>query len=72
MQKKLIDYLLRTRMFSKQTSIKIANDICNMHYPYVIGNVQDILMKYLGGEDCECYETSYEMARRIVRIMRNV
>ena len=70
MRDRIVQYLTRTNEFSKPTCVKIADEICSLHYPHNIGRVQDILLKYIGGEDDYGYETSYEMARRIVRLMR--
>lgn len=70
MKDKIVQYLMRTGLFSRKTCEDIANEIISLHYPYNLGLVQDILMKYLGGEDDYGYETSYEMARKIVRLLR--
>lgn len=70
MKQKLMDYLLRNSPFSRRECDNISNEICAMHYPYNLGRVQDILMKYLGGEDDYAYETTWELARGIVRVMR--
>ena len=70
MRQKLITYLQRTKEFSQPNCVRIADEICSLHYPHNVGRVQDILLKYIGGEDDYGYETSYEMARRIVRLMR--
>ena len=70
MKDKIVQYLMRTGEFSRKACEDIANEIIAMHYPYNLGLIQDILMKYMGGEDCYAYETTYEMARRIVRLLR--
>ena len=70
MKDKIVNYLARNSFFSRPTCSQIAEEICYMKYPYNLGRVQDILLKYFGGEDDYAYETSYELARGIVRVMR--
>ncbi len=70
MKLKIVDYLNRHSFFSRRTIDQIADEICTLHYPHNLGRVQDILLKYFGGEDDYAYETTYELARGIVRLMR--
>ena len=67
---KIYEYLVIHSPFGNKTCRSIAEEICYMKYPYNLGRVQDILLKYFGGEDMYAYETSYELARGIVRVMR--
>ena len=70
MKIKIYEYLMVNSPFGCKECRAIAEEICYMHYPYNLGRVQDILLKYFGGEDDYAYETSYELARGIVRVMR--
>ena len=65
-QRRMIDevfnYLLDNSPFNWDECSQIANEIKPWHS---IGAIQDILLKYIGGEDDYAYETTYELARGI-------
>jgi len=70
MKIKVYEYLMVHSPFGAKVCRQIAEEICYMHYPFNMGRVQDILLKYMGGEDDYAYETTYELAKGIVRVMR--
>lgn len=65
----ICNYLESTFEFGGLPCWEIAEEICDIMEPITIGDIQDVLMNYYGDDGEDSYDTIYDIAAEIERMI---